>query len=357
MQRRGRRRWGRIVLLAVGAVALYGLAPRLLAVWEEAPRIGAIGWAGLAVMVVFEALSFASVWRLQRIAAPGLTRFAAATTQLTANAVSRAVPGGAAVGAGVTYRMWSIAGIDAGRAAGALAATSVISSATLFALPVVSLLIAAVVAPVPRSLAAVAVGAGVIAIALFGFGALVVASERAARDIARIVCRVTATVAKRGPSTEDLMLRRRELLVALGPRWRSALVASVANWGFDHLVLVIALVFLDAQPRFSVVLLAYAAAAVLAMVPVTPGGLGFVEAGLASLLVVAGVPLADAALATFAYRFVSFWLPLPAGLVAWVLFRRRHRPGTDLEHLAEDASDDLPARVPATRATPPPGHS
>jgi uncharacterized protein (TIRG00374 family) len=71
------------------------------------------------------------------------------------------------------------------------------------------------------------------------------------------------------------------------------------------------------------VLLAYVAATVLAMIPITPGGLGFVEAGLAAMLRLAGVPGPEAVLATLAYRLVSYWLPLPAGAVAYWIFRRR----------------------------------
>jgi uncharacterized membrane protein YbhN (UPF0104 family) len=52
-----------------------------------------------------------------------------------------------------------------------------------------------------------------------------------------------------------------------------------------------------------------------------------VEAGLAGTLALAGVAAAPAALATLAYRLVSYWLPLPAGLAAWVLHRRRYRTG------------------------------
>jgi uncharacterized protein (TIRG00374 family) len=63
---------------------------------------------------------------------------------------------------------------------------------------------------------------------------------------------------------------------------------------------------------------------VLGMIPITPGGLGFVEAGLTGLLALAGVQTADAVLAVLAYRLVSFWLPLPAGGVAAYLHRRRY---------------------------------
>ncbi|MBJ7471952.1 MAG: flippase-like domain-containing protein, partial [Solirubrobacteraceae bacterium] len=60
----------------------------------------------------------------------------------------------------------------------------------------------------------------------------------------------------------------------------------------------------------------------LTQIPITPGGIGFVEAGLAATLVLAGVSAADAAVATFAYRLVTYWLPLPVGLVAFLVDRR-----------------------------------
>jgi uncharacterized protein (TIRG00374 family) len=53
------------------------------------------------------------------------------------------------------------------------------------------------------------------------------------------------------------------------------------------------------------------------MVPLTPGGLGFVETGLTGALVLAGVAADAAVLATLLYRLVSFWLPIPAGAIAW----------------------------------------
>jgi len=57
----------------------------------------------------------------------------------------------------------------------------------------------------------------------------------------------------------------------------------------------------------------------LAQIPVTPGGLGFVEAGLSAMLALAGVSAGDAVLATFAYRLFSYWLSLPLGLVGLAL--------------------------------------
>lgn len=328
------------------------LTPQLLDTWEQAPRIRTIGWVGLGAMVACETASFVCVWQLHRVALPGLSWFSASTTQLTANAVSRSVPAGAAMGAGVSVRMWTIAGIDVGPAAGALAATSLISTATLLTLPVVALLVAVWGAPIPRNLTVVATGGGLLAAVLFGVGAVLMSSTNAAEATAGAVQRVTHLLGRPlrrgGVRAEDLLHRRHDLKQALGPRWIGALAASVGNWTFDYAALAAALVFLDTNPRFSLVLVAYGAAALLTMIPITPGGLGFVEAGLASLLVIAEVPGSSALLATLAYRIVSFWLPLLAGPVAWMLFRRRYHQPLDLQHLAKAGPS------PATPAAPSP---
>ena len=55
-----------------------------------------------------------------------------------------------------------------------------------------------------------------------------------------------------------------------------------------------------------------------------PGGLGIVEASLSGLLILAGVSGGYAVLATLAYRIASYWLPLLAGLPAYLLFRHRY---------------------------------
>lgn len=68
-----------------------------------------------------------------------------------------------------------------------------------------------------------------------------------------------------------------------------------------------------ANPRPSLVVLASSAAELLALLPFTPGGLGFVEAGLVGTVTVAGVPGSDALAATLLYRLAAYWLPIPAG--------------------------------------------
>jgi uncharacterized protein (TIRG00374 family) len=123
---------------------------------------------------------------------------------------------------------------------------------------------------------------------------------------------------------ERLLAQRDRLLSAFSGNWGLAVAASVGKAGFDYLALLCCLAAVGARPDPSLVLLAYAAGALLALIPITPGGLGFVEAGLTGMLTLAGVGGQEAVVATLAYRLVSFWLPLPFGGIAYLLFRRRY---------------------------------
>ena len=105
-----------------------------------------------------------------------------------------------------------------------------------------------------------------------------------------------------------------------------AVLLSGGRLGCDYLCLLAVLRATGAHPRPSLVLLAYSAAGIVALVPLTPGGLGIVEASLAGLLVLAGVPAAQTFVATLAYRLASYWLPLLAGGIAYLLYRRRYPP-------------------------------
>ena len=71
------------------------------------------------------------------------------------------------------------------------------------------------------------------------------------------------------------------------------------------------------------VLAAFAFVRLLSAVPVTPGGLGVVELGLTAAL---GSGLPDAAknqvaAAVLVYRFLTWFAPVPLGIVAWLFWR------------------------------------
>ena len=75
-------------------------------------------------------------------------------------------------------------------------------------------------------------------------------------------------------------MRERDVVrTVLGDRWWEALLYASGRWVLDYLTLLAALTALGAHPRPSLVLLAFCAAQLLGQLPLTPGGLGFVEAG------------------------------------------------------------------------------
>ena len=154
-------------------------------------------------------------------------------------------------------------------------------------------------------------------------GALLLSTDRPLAWVGRVIQRVRNKLRRKAEplhALPDRLLRERDrLLATLGPKWKRALLATVGRWTFDYLTLLAALAAIGANPRPGLVLLAFCGAQVLAQIPVTPGGLGFVEAGLTAMLALAGVSAGDAVLATFAYRLFSYWLPLPFGLLGFAL--------------------------------------
>jgi uncharacterized protein (TIRG00374 family) len=179
---------------------------------------------------------------------------------------------------------------------------------------------------VDRGLLEAAVIGLAIFVALAIAATLLAAFDGPLRWLARTIQRVRNRLRRRSEPLshlpERLLDERNRVIGTLGPRWKRALLATVGRWSFDYASLLAALAAVGDHARPGLVLLAFCAAQLLTQIPVTPGGLGFVEAGLTAMLTLAGVGAAAAVLATFAYRLASYWLPLPVGLAAWFIHRR-----------------------------------
>lgn len=328
-----KRRWGvrriagRGLFLIVAFVSLYFLWPSLGEIFDQWRSLTTLSPAWIAVALGVETLSFVSTWELQRIALQSGRWFPVATSQLAGNAFGRVIPGGVAAAGALQYRMLVRAGVPGARVASALTACSALLFGAVLALPLLSLPAILGGTPVARSLTyAALLGAAVFALML-GAGAVAFVWDRPLALVGRGVEWVlNATVRRRRPVTgitERLLHERDTLRTTFGRRWQAAVLAAAGKSIFDYLALVACLRAVGAEPNPSLVLLAYVAASLLGMIPFTPGGLGFVEAGLVGMLALAGVGATNAAVATLAYRLVSFWLPIPAGGAGYLLFRRK----------------------------------
>jgi len=324
---------GRIIRLAVAAVGLYFVWPAVVKVFGSYDELSQIKPGWFVAMAILELLSFASVWLLVGISTSSRHWTLIATSQLVGNAVSSVVPGGAVAGGPLQYTYMVRGGEEPARTASGLAATSLLSTTTLFGL-------AALCVPLTFHLRHIDVrleraawlGLGVFVV-LVVVGVLAFTVDAFIRGIARAVQWLRNLVLRRRPRMaglpERVLEQRDRVRTTLGKRWPWAVIAVVSKWAFDYFALLAAVAATGARAHTVPVLLAYLAASVLAMVPITPGGLGFVEAGLATTLVWAGLPAASATLATLAYRLASYWLPLIAGAAAAVVYRRRYPPRTD----------------------------
>lgn len=323
----------RALWLGAAAIALYVFAPTLLSFADDASLLLTIEPIWFPVLVGAQAASFVALWQLHRVALRFDDLVVIGTSQLASNAFSRVVPGGAAAAGALQFRMLVQGGVGAGTAATGVTAVGLITIAALFALPVLAVPAVVAGAPVADGLWQAGLLGAAAFLVLFGVGLAVMTGDRLLRFVARTVRAVLVRLGRAAPLApgEDpaapVLRQRDEVRAALGKDWRQAVAAAVGNRLLDYASLLVALTAVGATPRASLVLLAYVAATVLGMIPITPGGLGFVEAGLAAMLRLAGVPGPESVLATLAYRLVSYWLPLPAGAVAYAVFRRRVAPG------------------------------
>ena len=335
----------RALAVGVAGVALYLVLPKLIAVLGAWPRLSTLNPGWFTVCLAAELASFTCNFALQQLALRTKGWFPVVTAGLAGNAVTSSLPGGSAAGAAVQFGMLTTAGFDTGTAVGGLTAFSLLGIGGLFALPVFAL---------PAMLAGVPVSRGLVHTALLGIaafvlyailGVIVLRADWPLATLGRAAQKVWNRVTRgRRPVTgldTRLLAERDTIRAVLGRNWRQAAVLTAGRLGFDYGCLLAALRATGASPQPSLVLLAYAAAGIVALFPVTPGGLGIVEASLSGLLVLAGVRAGYAVLAILAYRIASYWLPLLAGPPAYQLFR--HRYGRPAPRRATPGKADSPA--------------
>jgi uncharacterized protein (TIRG00374 family) len=319
----------RAAMAVVAGIAIYLVFPAITEVLASWPRLSTLNPWWLIAAIAAEVAHFACTFALQRLALRTKAWFSVITSTLAGNAITLIMPGGAAVGAAVQFRMLATSGMDTTETVGGLASFSLLGVGGLLALPVFALPVILLGAPVNRGLEHAALLGAVGFVAFAAFGAAVLTYDpplrwagRAAQWLANLIRR------KRPPLEgldETLLGQRNQIRAALGQQWWQALLLSAGRLAFDYLCLLLALRATGSHPRPSLILVAYAVAGIIGMIPVTPGGLGIVEASLTGLLVLAEVNSSQAVLATLTYRIASYWVPLLAGPVAYGMFKFRYR--------------------------------
>lgn len=320
------------VPIVIAGAGIYLVFPSILEVLASWPRLSALVPVWFALAVCFEIGHFMCTFGLQRLALRTKAWFSIVTSMLASNAISLIMPGGAAMGAAVQVRMLSTSGLETGSTIGGLAAFSMFGVGGLLALPVFALPVILVGIPTTNRGLVNAAVLGAIGFVVFAvLTAIVLATDTPLRLCGRAAQRVRNwALAKRPPVVgldERLLAQRNHLRAMLGARLWEAILLSAGRLALDYLCLLAAIRATGSRPQAELILVAYAVSGIIALIPITPGGLGIVEASLTGLLVLAGVNTSDALLATLTYRLASYWLPLAAGPIAYGAFHVRYRGG------------------------------
>lgn len=336
-----------VVVLLLFLVVEYLVLPQIAGARHALSLLAHVNLALVGVGVLLEALSLTAYAQLTRAAlpresAPSLLR--TVRVDLSTLAVSHIVPGGAAAGTGLGFRLLEESGVNRSDAGFALAMQGIGSALVLNAL----LWIGLVVSIPLRGFNPLYGTAAIVGVVLIGlFSALVLALTRGEARAAKVM----RTAARHTPFLDEDSVHR--LVHRLAARIRTlaadrrllarAVGWAAANWLLDAASLWVFLVAFGHGVGVEGLLVSYGLANVLAAIPVTPGGLGVVEAVLTSTLVGFGVPRGTAILGVIGYRLVNFWLPIPVGAGAYLSLRLgrgspAERKRQELKRLAAEAA-------------------
>ncbi len=324
---RKRRRFRQLAqILAVVFVVYVFVIPQIGGARNALDTISSISpWLVLATLVLEAAALTAygalTLTLLPDRYRPGLPLATAITVASTG--INHVVPGGAATTAAVNYRLFGQAGVPATALGFALGAGA-IGSAVVLNLILWGALAVSIPATGFHPLYATAATVGAVLILLLA--AAVVGLLRGRDHLAHWL----ATLLGRLPGVEGDTIERGvhriadEMAALASDRHRliRATALAVANWLLDAAALWVSLLALGHQTGIVGLLVAYGLANVVGAIPITPGGLGVIEAVLIPTLIGFGNPASVVAVGVVAYRLVNFWLPIPVGAAIFLAVER-----------------------------------
>ncbi len=302
----------------------YFLLPDLASAKKSLHVLGHVNVAFLLLGVALEVLALVAYAELTHtvLSPDSPSRWRLLRVNMASLAVSHVVPGGTAPGTAVGYRLLTEQGVSGSTAGFGLAEQGVGSAVVLNAIFWLALIIS-----IPlrgfNPLYGIAAAAGVLLIGAFAGTVFLITrgQTRAMRWIEAIARRVPFV----NPDTISALLQkladRLHILLRDRALLRHAIVWAALNWLLDAGSL---WVFLRAfgQSVFPIdLLVAYGLANILAVIPITPSGLGVVEGVLIPTLVGFHVPKTFAILGVISYRLINFWLPIPVGGISYLSLR------------------------------------
>jgi len=361
-----------VLIFALVLIIEYLVVPELVGASKDLNLLGRVNPAWLAAGAILEGLSLFCYGLLTQAVLPpgahnpGLSRLF--RIDLSAAAVAHVLPAGTLGSAGIGYRLFTAEGIKGNDAAVMMATKGLGSTVVLNVLLWLSLVVSIPLAGFHPIYVTVAVTGAVLLLAI---AALALGITRGAQRASRILRAVGDKIpGLTGERLERAVLETAASLSALA-RDRRVLVWSLTwaslNWLLDAASLWCFVAAFGRLLNPVELFAAYGIANVAGALPVTPAGLGVVDSLAPLLLVSFGITRSVATLGVLAWRLVNFWLPIPAGAIAYVSLKVPRGAGLQAMRAAvasmmtrPGASDAPPGDAPPGDAPPgdaPPGNA
>jgi uncharacterized protein (TIRG00374 family) len=350
-----------VVVLLVVFVGIFPKVADYSEAWSSIQQMPTAFVVALGVATVLNVAVY--VWPLQA-ALPGLGYGPGFVVRQTSFAISNAVPAGGAVGLGVQYGMLDSYGFGAGAAASAIAIVSVFNVFATLVMPVIgvlALLAGGVVEGTYLLMAAIGVAAIVVGVVAF---AVVLRSERGARRVGHWADRLAHPLTRRVGHGRTLDLTgkildfRSSVVDVMQTRWWQVTVSTLLLQLTSWAILVLALRGLEAGTgtvtvTWTEALAAFSFARVASFIPITPGGLGTVDAALAALLTGYGASSSQALAADLVWRAATYVPQVLLGVLTFLWWRvtaaRRTRRAANSSAAGEDLTSPPSARSSGRR--------
>jgi uncharacterized protein (TIRG00374 family) len=324
-------------------LGLIGLAFIVIIFWKVIPQIGSYSeaWdalqgmskAALALIVVAVIVYLVAYGFPFMAATPGLGFWPSEQVNQAAFAISNGVPGGGAVGLAVQYGMLTSYAIPGTASTAAITAVGIWSTFVTLGFPILGVA-ALVIIGVDGSgyvLTAV-IGLAVLTAAVILF-VLIMRSPGLAIKVGNLANRLARPLAKRISKLKGVDLVkpitafRVSMYDLLKRRWWKITVAQVLVSTTQFLILYVALRGIEGWDTegtsIGVVFAAFAISQLGLMIPITPGGLGTVDAAMIGLMTTLGVSVGVATASALVWRAASYVPQIIIGIIALLSWTRK----------------------------------
>jgi uncharacterized membrane protein YbhN (UPF0104 family) len=307
-------------------------------VWKVITQMTWLELTGLVVATVFNLFTY---WWQMMAAMPGLSTGQAAVNNQTTTTIANILPAGGAIAVGVAVAIFRSWGFTVSSITLEITLTGIWNSFFKLALPIIALGCVAVTGhPSPALLAPAVIGLAILVGCVTVF-ALMLSKKRYARAIGSGVGRVWSWFKRlfRTPPATDWGERavrfRHQTIELLGRRWIPLTATTVLSQLALYIVLLLALRDVGVSQQeisWAEVLAIFAFGRLITALPITPGGVGIVEAAYIAALIAIGEGRADVdptvfkaqvAAAVLLFRTLTYGIQIPLGGFTYIIWRTK----------------------------------